>query len=300
MRILIIGGTGFIGSYLVDEFCKRGDEVVAIGRSLKEWTPYNVRKNFVKFDLAKNSPSLSSLEKFDIVYYLQSTLYHGSHDISWVDIHNKDCAPVERAMTELSYNKFIYISSLSVYSSDLTTTRCPNPVNYYGLTKLISEKIIEINSRKDNDSIYRVIRFPIVIGKHTNVGLVKYLYGNLKNNNPVEIYGDGSRYINIMHVTDAVACLMQLANDDLKTNYFLLESGSSDSMSVLDVFNLMKERLNSSSELRFVTPPIIDNTIITEFDSFIDTSVIRSILKFEPNTTYNSLVKYISEFEVHE
>ena len=46
--IVVIGASGFIGSYLVDELVKRGFDVLATGRNKAEEEYYRVRG---KFDL---------------------------------------------------------------------------------------------------------------------------------------------------------------------------------------------------------------------------------------------------------
>lgn len=85
MKVLVTGGTGFIGTHLVNALSKRGHQIVVISHTKKPNKP-NVK--FYKIDIC--SPKIDLIfqkEHPDIVYHLAAYVYIGAKP-SQISINN--------------------------------------------------------------------------------------------------------------------------------------------------------------------------------------------------------------------
>ena len=62
-NIVVTGATGFIGSSLVDQLIKDGNNVFPIGRSLKSYCSNFIKKNLINFDLTHDKrPNFNNID----------------------------------------------------------------------------------------------------------------------------------------------------------------------------------------------------------------------------------------------
>jgi 2'-hydroxyisoflavone reductase len=177
-RILIIGGTGFIGAAVCEDFLYSGDEVTLFHRELKKGTREHL--NLVHIIGDRNDPpeELKSMT-FDIVI---DTCGYSPNDF--------------RILNFLKFEHYIFISSVAVFSNQISPLssesgskidedhldlsgdlRNVNKHQRYGISKLECERYLRINS----DCI-SVIRPSIVLGKNEKTGRLRDIYQLPKTN----------------------------------------------------------------------------------------------------------------------
>ena len=78
MKILVTGGAGFMGSWLVDELIKRGHEVINVD-DLSGGYMRNVNKKckFIKMDLRNTKRVLKITKGVDIIFHLAAYAAEG-------------------------------------------------------------------------------------------------------------------------------------------------------------------------------------------------------------------------------
>lgn len=157
-KILITGASGFIGSFLVEEGLKRGDEVHAGIRptSSREYLKDN-RIRFLEMDFSSVEKISSTLEackkegtRFDyIIHNAGVTKAQRKEDFFRVNEQNTKNFIRALDATGMVPDKFIYMSSLAAYGpgdpvnmNPVMLSDEPRPIELYGRSKLQAEKYI--------------------------------------------------------------------------------------------------------------------------------------------------------------
>ena len=169
MSVLILGHTGVLGSNLLELFKNQGTEVFGISRS--EVYP---KSNYETIDFSQEK-SIAKLQNFlanhKQVKYIINCVGEPSPDRSQLD---QERAYKLNVLTVYYISKainlfdalFIHMSSMYVFGHSLPPYNEDSPllpVNYYGVTKVLAENIIE---RSDLRSC--CIRLPMIIGFKDN------------------------------------------------------------------------------------------------------------------------------------
>ena len=286
-KILITGATGFIGNCIVEELTKNNKEykLVVIGRKLKSWNINFTKKNIKYIDLLNDQ--LSKLGNFEIIVHCAALLEDSKKKYSWNDYYNYNVRIILRILKNIKYKKFIHISSGSVFS---TNSKDINPNSFYGLSKYLGEKMVEIFS-KDNNKQYFIFRLPIVIGLNSNKNFLDQFATNMLKNKEIEIYGDGKIKRNIIHVNAIGKLILKSCmKKKFKNKFCVFNVGSSKSMSINEIAKLIKRLLNSNSKI-----VKINKVRRSNFDSIINITQIKKVFNFETKTTGYYVKKHISE-----
>jgi UDP-glucose 4-epimerase len=229
-KILIAGGAGYIGSHVNKELNKKGFKTIVYDNLSTGNKNSVIAGEFLEGDIADKEKLnlLFKREKIDAVM----------HFAAFIDVAESVKDPAKYyynnvvntlalldAMRKNGVNNFIFSSSAAIYGmpqADLIDENHPcAPINPYGQTKLIIEKVLE-----DYDSAYGLkycsLRYFNAAGgdhegklknlklKETN--LIPVLLRNLKNNNsPSMIFGtdyptrDGTCVRDYIHIIDLAA-----------------------------------------------------------------------------------------------
>jgi len=213
-RLLIIGGSGLLGQRLVE----LGKENFDVFSTYKEHALRG--ENCFQLDVTNRANVIKTVQKIkpDIIidtHYLSNVDYCETHpEDAWsINVDGtKNVAEIARTLS----CKYVFISSDYVYDGDKTTSYSekdkPHPVNYYGKTKLIAEKIIEA---LDMDFI--IARTAVMFGPHKGdinrkMPFPTWLVQELKQNKEVTVVVD--QYNNPTHTDSLVEFLFALLNKD--------------------------------------------------------------------------------------
>ena len=137
-EILITGSSGFLGKNLYSYLCDIHD-VIGVSRSDSKTTD-------IKMEISSNNipPKLMKIHPDIIVHCaaLVNADYCEEHKEEAFNANVKSTLNIVKYAIEKNA-KMIYISSDYVYDGlygGYTEQSTPNPINYYGITKVISEK----------------------------------------------------------------------------------------------------------------------------------------------------------------
>src|SRR3989338_7344981 len=163
MKILVTGGAGYIGSFMVRLLLDRGRQVVVfdnLERGRKEII--DSRAKFVEGDI-KNRKSLESLFKNELIDALM-------HFAAYISVEESEKSPeiyyqnnvvgsknlFESAINIGNVRNIIFSSSAAVYGNPqkipIPEDHPKNPTSEYGENKLAMEEILE-SIRKDNPDV---------------------------------------------------------------------------------------------------------------------------------------------------
>ncbi|MBI4895438.1 MAG: NAD-dependent epimerase/dehydratase family protein [Candidatus Aenigmarchaeota archaeon] len=205
MKILVTGGLGFIGSWLMDSFLKNND-ITIIDKSSYKGKLENKNVNFIKQDLSKEC----IFDKQDIVYHFAAfpDVRLSANDIRKV-FDNNILATINvlEACRKSDIKKILFASTSTVYGlkkGSISETSELNPISNYGASKIAGENYIQMYSRLYGIQ-YVIIRYANIFGPRSDHGVVWDLYHKLKKN-PKEllILGNGLQNKSYLYITDTI------------------------------------------------------------------------------------------------
>ncbi len=210
MNILITGSNGMVGQNFYKNLDKNKFQVYLTSRSKCN---INLANYFFQSDFENNN-TFKNLKNFvnpDIIIHCAAMT---NVDLCETDKSRAFKINVEstKSLLDTYYDKkIIYISSDAVFGSkdnnDLIDT--PNPDNYYGLTKLKSEKIILQNS---NNVVVRTT--PIGFNYINNSGFLNWALSSLILKKSIKLFDDV--YFNPIHTSLLLKYILLVIQINLK------------------------------------------------------------------------------------
>ena len=206
MRVLVTGGGGFLGRYVVEQSLARGDEVTAFARSAyPELEAMGVR--LVRGDLADAASIEAACAGIDVVYHVASmTGYWGSWDAFYqanvVGTRNVIAACWANAVPRL-----VYTSTPSVVFGDQphegADESLPYPEHYennYSRSKAIAERAVM--GANEQDGLLTVSLRPHLIIGPRDRHLLPRIIARIGTGRVPQI-GDGTNMVDLTYVEDA-------------------------------------------------------------------------------------------------
>ncbi|MCW3983689.1 MAG: NAD-dependent epimerase/dehydratase family protein [Candidatus Bathyarchaeota archaeon] len=256
-KVLVTGGAGFIGSWLVDELIERGHKVVTVD-DLSGGYESNVNKKskFIKADLRDRQKvdTIFSEEKFDIVFHLAAYAAEGQSIFSPIEINDINLTPMNNLLVAAVNNnvqKFVFTSSMAVYGSQqppFSEEMLPMPEDPYGCGKAYCENMLKIFAHT-YDFDFVIIRPHNVYGPRQNIAdpfrnvLGIWINRIMKNKEPY-IFGDGKQERAFSYIGD-VAPAIANAGLESKANGETINVGSDEVTSINDACQVVLKAMNS-------------------------------------------------------
>lgn len=266
MRVLVIGGAGYIGSHVVRELLDRGHEVTVFDNlSLGRRENLFEEARFVEGDIL-DLPTLDSTMKeagasFDAIVHLAALKAAGQSmvDPSSYAINNLNgTVNILAAAEGNGIKRIVFSSSAAVYGEPeylpVDEAHPLHPENFYGFTKLEIERLLGWFDRLKGVK-YAALRYFNAAG-YDPKGRIRGLERNPANLLPVileaaagmreklQIYGDdydtpdGTGVRDYVHVTDlASAHLLALELLEKRGESFVVNLGSEQGASVKEILD---------------------------------------------------------------
>jgi len=246
-QYLVLGGTGFIGSHLVDELARGGHFVRVLtrpqsARMADRWT--NPRVEVVIGDF--NSPDVIDqvVRDCDAVFHLvATTLPKSSNEDPIFDVETNVIGTLRLldAAQRHGVRKVVFASSGgTIYGrtdvSPIPETHPTNPTCSHGISKLAIEKYLRLYHELHGlDYCSLRIANPYGMGQRTEKaqGAVGVLLERVLNGRPFEIWGDGSVVRDYVYVTDVVHALVAAAAERDGAKVFNVGTGRGTSLNEL-------------------------------------------------------------------
>ncbi len=226
-KVLVTGGTSFIGSHLVDRLVEAGAKVRVVddlsSGKMKNIEPYvkSGKVEFISMDLLHTENAKRAVQGMRTVFHLAAI--HGGR--GYVDLHQALCAQnlamdgmLFKACHENGVEKVVFASSGCVYPNHLQTN--PGEIlyltedmvgppydadNMYGWAKLMAEMTLR-SYYKDLGMKSASLRFFTVYGDrgHENHAVIAMIAKAFVGMDPYPVWGTGEQVRNWTHVSDIV------------------------------------------------------------------------------------------------
>ncbi|MEF8848106.1 MAG: NAD-dependent epimerase/dehydratase family protein [Candidatus Thermoplasmatota archaeon] len=216
MKVFVTGGSGFIGSYLVDELLKRGYEVKVLTRK-KDFKKEGVEVCIG--DITKPDSFFEYISDCDVVFHNAAYAMDWGKAKVFHNVNVEGTRNVALGCLKNGVNRLVYTSSAGVYGFPKNDERVIfedspiNPLNHYQKTKLKGEEVL----RGFDDLHASMVRPPMVFGPDSPA--LEIVFSKLENDDMMFI-GSGDQEISIVHPVDVARCLVKCLERDEKGDVF--------------------------------------------------------------------------------
>jgi len=248
-RVLITGGSGFLGQYIIKELINHGFQVTVFDTNDFDNVELKNKILFIQGDIRDKDRLNKSIINHEYVIHIAAILpiSRSSKKIFW-DINVQGTENVLHASLANYAKKVIFISSSAPYGIPLETPITEstpfNPVCDYGRSKIAAEDKCKEYQKKGLNVI--VLRPRTIIGKG-RLGLFQILFSWISENRNIYIIGKGNNLFQYVSPYDlARACILAIKNN-CKNEYFNLGSDSFDT--VRKEIEVIIQHANSSSKI---------------------------------------------------
>jgi len=222
--ILVTGGTGFIGSHVVDALIHGGQKVVVLD-DFSGGFFNNVNKSV---DLVQGSildasfiNALFDQYRFEYVFHLAAYAAEGlSHFIKRFNYENNLIGSVNLINASINHDVqcFVFTSSIAVYGKNqlpMVEDLVPNPEDSYGIAKYAVEKELEISHNMFGLD-YVIFRPHNVYGERQNIGdkyrnVIGIFMNQILQGKPLSIFGDGNQTRAFSYIGDVAPIIAEAA-----------------------------------------------------------------------------------------
>ena len=247
MKVLIVGGAGYVGGGIVDLLSKENE--VSVYDSLIYENSYRKNVDFIFGDIRDYKKINNILDQYDAVIWLAALVGDGACAINPALTHEINSETVKNLAKNFK-GKIVFLSTCSVYGAQegtLDESSEVNPLSEYASSKLIAEKYLA-----DSDSI--IFRLGTLFGigdKFSRIRLdlvVNILTTKAYIDKKMSVFG-GEQWRPLLHVKDVANAIAHTL--DTQTNgVFNLHYKN---FKIIEIANEIKNKI---SDVEIETTPL--------------------------------------------
>ena len=260
MKILVTGGSGFIGSHIVEHYQDQADEIRVLD-NLR--TGY--RKNldglkhvFIEGSVTDREVVAKAVEGVDYVFHLAALVSvpeSMAKPAECVDINVHGLLNVLEASAAAGVKKLVFASSAAIYGDNPVVPKLelmlPEPKSPYAITKLDGEYYLDLFNRERGLET-AAIRFFNVFGprqdpKGAYAAAVPIFIEKALKGEDITVHGDGEQTRDFIYVKDIVGALTFAVETPGVTGVF--NAGYGGQMTINDLASKILTAAGSSSKV---------------------------------------------------
>ena len=267
MNILVIGGSGFLGSHIADELTARGNHVTIFDTKKSEWL--NEKQDIILGDISDSALLEKAISESDVVYHMAGI----------ADISEAENDPIETVSSNILGSALV-MELCSKYSARLmygsTVYVYSKHGSFYRASKQSAETLIEVFSEKRGLK-YTILRYGSLYGPRSQYwNGIKKIVKEMLETKKVVFGGSKKEKREFIHVCDAARMSADLISDDY----------------IKKAVTITGIQVYTAEELLEMIKEIIDLDIEIEFD---EKSTRHAHYKLTPyQYVPKSSIKYVS------
>ncbi len=247
-RVVVFGGSGFMGSHVVDQLTLKGYKVVVFDRTS---SPYITNKQqMVVGDLSNFKQVGDCVQGADYVFHFGgiADIHEAKENpLKTVSINILGTTNILEACRIHKVKKFIFASTLYVYSEI---------GSFYRSTKQACELLIE-NYKSEFNLDFCILRFGSLYGRRAN----KFNYiGKVINQALLEGIinrkGDGSEIRDYIHVEDAARASVKVLEHKFNNKYVLITGNQK--FAIREILEMIQEMFLGKVDINFDKKKIME------------------------------------------
>jgi len=247
MKVLIVGGAGYVGGGIVDLLSKENE--VTVYDSLIYENSYRKNVDFIFGDIRDYKKINNILDQYDAVIWLAALVGDGACAINPALTHEINSETVKNLAKNFK-GKIVFLSTCSVYGAQegtLDESSEVNPLSEYASSKLIAEKYLA-----DSDSI--IFRLGTLFGigdKFSRIRLdlvVNILTTKAYIDKKMSVFG-GEQWRPLLHVKDVANAIAHTLDTQTNGVYNLHYKN----FKIIEIANEIKNKI---SDVEIETTPL--------------------------------------------
>ncbi len=317
MKVLVTGAAGFIGYFICQVLCARGDEIVGID-NLNDYYDVNLKQarlaqlagfanfQFFKIDIADRVAidQLFSQQKFDRVINMAAQAgvrYSLENPYAYVNSNLVGFANLLECCRQHAIEHFVYASSSSVYGANetmpfSTQDNVDHPISLYAATKKANELMAHSYSH-----LYQIpttgLRFFTVYGPWGRPDMSPILFARaILAGEPIKVFNYGKHRRDFTYIDDIVSgvvrCLDKIPSGNpawsgLKPDpassrapWKIYNIGNSEPVELLHYIELMEKAFGKTTQKQLLPlqPGDVEHT-------YADISSLQNETGYSPRTS---------------
>ena len=269
-RVLITGGFGYLGGRLAQYLTEYGHNIVLGSREYPDNPKWPSSLEVMQLNWDDENALVKACKNINVIIHTagMNAQECGADPVAALAFNGLATARLTRASQKAGVTKFIYMSTAHVYCSPLvgkiTDRTCPRNLHPYATSHIAGENAVLFGSENKIDFTGVVLRLSNVVGAPNSINTSCWtLFANnicreaaeshsiTIRNNP-QAFRD---FVSMTTVCEVCRCLI----DDVENHHsYVYNIGSGESLSLLQMANLIKERykINFNISLDLVLPNI--------------------------------------------
>lgn len=307
MEYLVLGGNGFIGSYIVDEILSQGHNVTVLDIGPEKYREPLPNVKYIFGSIADQKLLKKVFKSKDILIHSVSTTvpYTSNQNIEFDINSNLICAVnIFKIAAEEGIKRIVYLSSGGAVYGDPTIVPIPethetNPISSYGITKLAIEKYLNFFSIHYGIE-YNIIRPSNPYGPRqnpfSNQGVISVFLAKALKSETIEVWGDGSISKDYIFITDLAEAIYKASVSDKVSQIYNI--GCGNSISLNEIINAIKVITTKNIDVKYIESHKFDVKKVS-----LDIKRAKEELLFEPKVTLMDGISESMDFikkNIHE
>lgn len=240
MKCLVTGGSGFIGSHLVDELLNQNHQITVLDKTFTKYLK-NKKIKFVRTNLSNEKQLKKAIKNQDVIFHfggLSGINESMINPLRTAEYNIMGTLRLLKLAKEFGIKRFIFASTVYVNSEQ---------GSFYKSSKRAAEDFIE-EYRKKYKLNFTILRFGTVYGERASSenSIDKILNKALKKKKI--IYSGNIKSIReYIHVKDAVKATVKILKKKFMNKYINITG--SKKFPVVKALNIIKKELNLNTKI---------------------------------------------------
>lgn len=300
MIVLITGGAGFIGSFIVEEVLEKGWVPVVVDNLSTGKATY-LPKGVSFYDLDICSKSLEEIFQ----KHRPHVVIHQAAQVSVEKAQGNplnDCEinilgtlNVLRLCHRYHVQKFIFASSAAVYgmteSVPITEMNEIKPISFYGFSKFTAEQYVHFYQQHFGLNC-TILRYSNVYGMRQNqtseAGVISIFINKMLRNQPLTVFGDGDQSRDFIFVRDVAKANIQAITSSHNLTFNI---STNKPITLNGVITELQNISNYQIKVNYKEGRVGDIK-----ESFLSYDLANQLLKWQPETNFATGLKETMDY----
>ncbi len=239
-KVLVFGGCGFLGNYLVEELLAKKYSVLVADLRQSQYVNNDI---FEQCDIRDKARVEELVHDADIVYNFAGMANldkAAENPCKTIELNVMGNLNVLDACMKADAERFIYASS--AYSMS-------DKGSFYGISKLTSEKLIEEYHARYGLN-YSIIRYGSVYSeRYSENNYIYNLINNAVHSHKIEHEGDGEEIREYIHASDVAKLSVEIIESEEFVNEHIILTGM-ERMKRKELFEMINDILGNKLEIK--------------------------------------------------
>ena len=240
-KVVVFGGSGFLGSHVADALTKKGFDVVIFDMSQSNFI--NDKQKMVLGDILDPEQVNDVVQNSQYVY----------HFAGLADINEAKVKPVETITSNIlgttnileacknnSIERFVFASTIYVYSE---------LGSFYRSSKQACELIIE-NYFDEYNLDYTILRYGSLYGRRANrFNFIRTAVSQALLDNKIDRKGDGEEVRDYIYVKDAAKASVEILSNEFINSHIMIKG--TQTIKVKELLSMINEIMGNKIEINY-------------------------------------------------